>query len=56
MERITTEINRLLSVLQALTVQRSNALRLGNQSEADQIQSVQADIDWKIQDLERQLS
>jgi hypothetical protein len=55
MERITTEINRLLSVLQALTVQRSNALRLGKHSEAEQIRSVQTDIDWKIQDLERQL-
>ena len=56
MDRIVNEIHRLMSVMQALTIQRSNALRLGKHSEADQIRSVQTDIDWKIQDLERQLS
>ena len=52
---IEEQINRLVSTLQALTLQRVNALRLGNQSEADQIQSVSIDIDSKIHELQSQL-
>jgi len=52
---IKTEIQRLVSVLQSLTFQRMSALREGKQREAMQIQSVQVDIDNKIQELERQL-
>ena len=52
---IKTEIQRLVSVLQSLTLQRINALREGKQREAMQIESVQVDIDNKIQELERQL-
>jgi hypothetical protein len=52
---IQEQINRLVSTLQALTMQRVNALRIGNQSEADQIQSVAIAIDAKIHELERQL-
>ena len=46
------EIQRLVSVLQSLNFQRMNAMREGRQSEAMQIQSVQVDIDNKIQELE----
>ena len=53
---IKQEIERLVSVLQALTLQKLEAQRNGNQREALQIQSVQVDIDNKIQRLERQLS
>jgi hypothetical protein len=53
---IKTEIQRLVAVLQALTFQRMNALRIGNQREALQIESVQTDIDNKIQELEKQLA
>ena len=49
------QIQRLVSTLQALTLQRANALRLGNVREANQIQSVQGDIDLRIQQLEQQL-
>ena len=49
---IKTEIQRLVSVLQSLTFQRINALREGKQREAMQIESVQVDIDNKIQELE----
>ena len=53
---IKTEIERLVSLLQTLTLQRMNALRQGKQREALQIQSVQVDIDNKIQELENRLS
>ena len=53
---IKQEIERLVSVLQALTLQKMEALRNGKQRQALQIQSVQVDIDNKIQDLERRLS
>ena len=52
---IKEEIQRLVSVLQSLTFQRMNALREGKQREAMQIQSVQVDIDNKIQELEKTL-
>lgn len=42
----------LVSVLQALTMQRVNAVQQGKQAEAMQIQAVQEDIDNKIQELE----
>lgn len=48
---IQTEIERLVSLLQAMTLQRMNALRDGKHSEAEQIRSVQEDIDNKIQEL-----
>jgi len=50
------QIQRLVSTLQALTMQRVNALRLGRVREANQIQSVQGHIDVRIQQLERQLN
>jgi len=53
---IKQEIERLVSVLQALTLQKLEAIRDGKQREVLQIQSVQVDIDNKIQELERQLS
>lgn len=53
---ITEKIETLISTLQALTIQRVNALRLGKQEEASQIQAVQIDIDNKIQELERSMS
>ena len=53
---IKTEIERLVSLLQSLTLQRMNALREGKQREALQIQSVQVDIDNKIQELEKSLA
>lgn len=53
---IKTEIERLVSLLQTLTLQRMDAMRQGKQHEALQIQSVQVDIDNKIQDLEKSLS
>jgi hypothetical protein len=52
---IKEQIDRLVSTLQALTLQRMNALRSGKTSEANQIQSVQIDIDSKIHELERQI-
>lgn len=52
---IKTEIQRLVFVLQSLTFQRMNALREGRQREAMQIESVQVDIDNKIQELEGRL-
>ena len=48
---IKTEIQRLVSLLQAMTLQRMNAIREGKLSEAEQIRSVQEDIDGKIQEL-----
>lgn len=52
---ITEKIETLISTLQALTIQRVNALRLGKQEEASQIQAVQIDVDNKIQELERSM-
>ena len=49
---IKEEIDRLVFLLQAMTLQRINAIREGKQSQAVQIQSVQIDIDNKIQELE----
>ena len=43
--KIQEEIARLTATLQALTNQRLLALREGRRSEADQIASVQVDID-----------
>ena len=53
---IKTEIQRLVSLLQALTFQKMEAQRNGRQREVLQIQSVQVDIDNKIQELEKQLA
>ena len=53
--RITEEIDRLVSLLQAMTLQRMEAIRNGKQREALQIQSVQTDIDNKIHDLEKNI-
>ena len=53
---ISEKIQTLISTLQALTIQRANALRLGKQEEASQIQAVQIAIDNKIQELERSMS
>ena len=53
---IKTEIDRLVSLLQAMTLQRINATRKGRLGEAEQIRSVQVDIDNKIQELEKQLA
>jgi hypothetical protein len=55
MKNITQEIQRLTSTLQALTQQRLLALQQGRHSEAQQIQSVQVDIDAKIQELEQKI-
>jgi hypothetical protein len=52
---IKEQIDRLVSTLQALTLQRINALREGRQSEAQQIQSVAIDVDAKIQELEQSI-
>jgi hypothetical protein len=49
---IKKEIERLVSLIQAMTLHRINALREGRNSEAEQIQSVQAELDLKIQELE----
>ena len=53
---ISEKIQTLISTLQALTIQKANALRLGKQQEANQIQAVQIYIDNKIQELERSMS
>jgi hypothetical protein len=53
---IKTEIERLVSLLQAMTLQKMEASRNGRQREVLQIQSVQVDIDNKIQELEKQLA
>ncbi len=55
MRNITEEIQRLTSVLQALTQQRVLALQSGNASQALSIQSVLVDIDNKIQELEKSI-
>jgi hypothetical protein len=52
MRTIKEKIMELVSVLQALTMQRVNAVQQGKQAEAMQIQAVQEDIDNKIQELE----
>ena len=52
---IQEKINQLVAVLQALTMQRANALRLGNMSEAQQIASVAVDVDAKIHELQQSL-
>ena len=54
-DMIQEQINRLVATLQALTLQRVNALRSGNLSEANQIQSVAIDVDAKIHELQSQL-
>ena len=48
---IKQEIERLVALLQAMTLQRMNAIREGKHFEAEQIRSVQEDIDSKIQEL-----
>ena len=48
---IKQEIERLVAVLQAMTLQRITALKEGRVSQAEQIRSVQEDIDRKIQEL-----
>jgi hypothetical protein len=48
---IKEQIERLVSLLQAMTLQRMNAIREGKLSQAEQIRSVQEDIDGKIQEL-----
>ena len=53
---IKEQIQRLTSTLQAMTLQRINAIRKGRLGEAEQIRSVQVDIDNKIQELEKQLA
>ena len=53
--KIQEEIARLTTTLQALTNQRLLALRECRRSEADQIASVQVDIDNKIQELEKRI-
>ena len=55
MRNITEEIQRLTSVLQALTLQRVHALQAGNASQAQSIQSVLVDIDNQIQQLEKSI-
>jgi len=52
---IQEKINQLVAVLQALTSQRTNALRLGRMSEAQQIASVAVDVDAKIHELQQSL-
>lgn len=51
MIKIKQEIDRLVAVLQAMTLQRITALKEGRVSQAEQIRSVQEDIDRKIQEL-----
>ena len=53
MKIIKEQIQNLTSTLQALTFQKMNALRTGNAKEAQAIESVQADIDERIVQLER---
>ena len=48
-------MSSLISTLQALTLQRINALRLGKTSEAQQIESIQVEIDNKIQRIEQSI-
>lgn len=53
MKIIKEQIQHLTSTLQALTFQKMNALRTGNAEQAKAIESVQADIDERIVQLER---
>ena len=53
---IQEKINQLVAVLQSLTMQRANAIRLGNLSEAQQIASVAVDVDAKIHELQQSIS
>tara|TARA_B000000557_G_scaffold77247_1_gene61843 strand:+ start:2393 stop:2566 length:174 start_codon:yes stop_codon:yes gene_type:complete len=53
---IQEKINQLVAVLQSLTTQRANAIRLGNLSEAQQIASVAVDVDAKIHELQQSIS
>ena len=53
---IQEKINQLVAVLQSLTTQRANAIRLGNFSEAQQIASVAVDVDAKIHELQQSIS
>jgi len=53
---IQEKINQLIAVLQSLTMQRANAIRLGNLSEAQQIASVAVDVDAKIHELQQSIS
>ena len=52
---IQEKINQLVAVLQSLTMQRANAIRLGDLSEAQQIASVAVDVDAKIHELQQSL-
>lgn len=52
---IQEKINQLVSVLQALTDQRTQAIRFGRMSEAEQIASVAVDVDAKIHELQQSL-
>lgn len=52
---IQEKINQLVSVLQALTNQRTEAIRFGRMSEAQQIASVAVDVDAKIHELQESL-
>ena len=51
MRKIEEEIDRLVATLQAMTERRMYCLRHGNLNGEQQIQSVQVDIDAKIQEL-----
>jgi len=53
MKTIKEQIQHLTSTLEALTFQKMNALRTGNAKQAQAIESVQADIDERIVQLER---
>ena len=53
---IQEKINHLVAILQSLTTQRANAIRLGNLSEAQQIASVAVDVDAKIHELQQSIS
>ena len=55
MIKLTQQMSSLISTLQALTLQRINALRLGKTSEAQQIESIQVEIDSKIQRIEQSI-
>tara|TARA_B100000902_G_scaffold389628_1_gene437117 strand:- start:649 stop:825 length:177 start_codon:yes stop_codon:yes gene_type:complete len=52
---IQEKINQLVAVLQSLTMQRANAIRLGKMSEAQQIASVAVDVDAKIHELQQSI-
>ena len=52
---IQEKINQLISVLQALTNQRTQAIRFGRMSEAQQIASVAVDVDAKIHELQQSI-